>query len=195
MEVNKICFILFLLFIGGSAAYGQTIGVQTNSLYLLSSTPNLGVEVKLAPKFTMAVSIGYNPFDFSQRFGASETSNPKLHHWSVAPEGKFWFCQSFERAYLGVHALYGEYNCGGFRWPAFQQDFRYRGLVAGGGAGIGYQWALGKRWGLDIFAGIGYLFFDYDKFKAGRCGEKLGHFVNHCIGPTKLAVTFTYYIN
>lgn len=194
ISVTTFCFFLAgLLFPFQTRA--QQVGVQTNLLYWATTTPNVGVEWRLSSHYTLSANLGYNAFNFPNRVNAEGVqTNPKLHHWLVMPEVKYWFCRAFERHFVGLHLLYGQYNVGGMRFPAFLSNARYKGWAAGAGVSYGYQWALGKRWGLEASLGLGYIYMDYDKYNCGACGDKIGSYRRHWIGPTKAAVSFIYYI-
>ena len=72
------------------------------------------MEFRLSEKTTLSLMGGYNPFNFKNRVREDGANmNPKLRHWLVMPEFKYWFCRSFERGYLGLHGIYGEYNIAG----------------------------------------------------------------------------------
>ena len=188
--------VLMLLYVSSmDGARAQHAGVKTNLLYWATTTPNVGLEWQLSPRYTFSATVGYNAFNFPNRTTSDGVSaNPKLHHWLVMPEAKYWFCRAFERGYLGLHALYGQYNAGGMRFPAFLQDDRYEGWAAGAGLSYGYQWAIGKRWGLEASVGAGYLYLRYDKYDCGACADKRGDYRRHYFGPTKASVSFIYYI-
>ena len=173
----------------------QQLGIKTNLLYWATTTPNVGLEWRIAPHYTLSATVGYNAFNLLNRTNENGVSvNPKLHHWLIMPEGKYWFCKAFERHYVGVHLLYGRYNVGGVRFPSFLEDERYEGWASGIGVSYGYQWAIGKRWGLEASLGIGYLYLDYAKYNCGACGLKIGDYQRHYFGPTKAAISFIYYI-
>ena len=166
---HSLYIVFCLCFIGTGAfhtARAQQAGIKTNLLYWATTTPNIGLEWRLAPRYTL----------------------------SVMPEAKYWFCRVFERHYIGFHALYGQYNAGGMKFPKFLEDARYDGWAAGAGLSYGYQWALGKRWGLEASVGVGYIYLRYDKYNCGACGDKQGNYRRHWFGPTKAAVSFIYYI-
>lgn len=200
MEKKTHILALVLCLCGmGSGAFqtlaAQQAGVRTNLLYWAAATPNVALEWKLAPRYTFSASVAYNAFNFPDRTNADGLdANPKLHHWVVVPEAKYWFCRAFERGYLGLHAIYGQYNAGGLRFPQFLDRYRYDGWGAGAGLSYGYQWAFGRRWGLEASIGAGYIFLKYDKFRCGACGDKLGRDSLHYFGPTKAAVSIVYYI-
>lgn len=190
----SVLLVSVFLFFGG-AVFGQRVGVRTNLLYWATTTPNVGLEFRLSPRYTLSAAVGYNPFDYPNRLSSRGVAvNPKLHHWLVMPEARYWFCRAFERHHIGLHALYGQYNIGGMKFPAFLEDFRYWGWAAGGGLSFGYQWALAGSWGLELSAGAGYVFFRYDKYDIGACGDLIGRYRRNYVGPTKASVSFVYYI-
>lgn len=185
-------FALCLLPVAVSA---QHVGIKSNMLYLATSTPNLGVEIRTADRFTLSLSGAYNPFNWgSYKTSQNNMSNSKLKHWSVMPEMKYWFCRAFERSYIGVHGIYGEYNLGGIRFIDFLKEYRYQGNAYGGGVSAGYQWAAGARWGVELSLGVGYLRMHYKKYDCGSCGSLSGEYKRNYIGPTKAAVSIIYYI-
>ncbi len=193
--VNFRLSVFALLFVFPLYVSAQSVGLHTNVLYWATTTPNLGVDYKISSQYTVSGTIGYNAFNFPQSFGADNASNPKLHHWLVMPELKRWFCRSYERDYIGVHALYGQYNAGGVSFPSFLSKHRYKGYALGCGVSYGYQLALGHRCGLEFSLGIGYIYLENDKYIAGRCGKKTGHLKKHYFGPTKLSLSFIFYIS
>lgn len=175
----------------------QHTAIRTNLLYWATTTPNIGVELKLGSRCTFSTTVGYNAFNFSSYNNDDGVQvNPKLHHWLVMPETKFWLCRAFERHYIGVHALYGEYNAGGVKWmPDSFSDYRYDGWAAGVGLSYGYQWAIGRHWGFEASIGAGYVYMEYDKYRSGACAKKRGSYRRHLFSPTKAALSFIYYIH
>ncbi len=174
--------------------FGQTrqLGIKTNLLYWATTTPNLGVEVATGKKHTAQVFFGLNPWKQS---GGDHSS---LRHWMVMPEYRYWFNQNFEGWFLGVHALGGQYNVGGVKFPfgllKGLRDHRYEGWYAGGGITAGKQWILSRHWNLETSIGLGYIHTKYDKFECGTCGEKLKSAHKNYVGPTKVALSLIYLI-
>lgn len=174
--------------------FGQTwqFGIKTNLLYWATTTPNLGVEVATGKKHTALVFFGLNPWKQS---GGDHSS---LRHWMVMPEYRYWFNQDFEGWFLGVHALGGQYNVGGVKFPfgllKGLRDHRYEGWYAGGGITTGKQWILSRHWNLETSIGLGYIHTKYDKFECGTCGEKLKSAHRNYVGPTKVALSLIYLI-
>lgn len=187
-------FIFSLLF-GTKIVSAQQMAVKTNTLYLASTTPNIGMEFRFSKKTTLSLVGGYNPFNFKNRVREDGVNlNPKIRHWMVTPEFKYWFCRSFERGYLGLHGLYGEYNVSGISFVKALKDHRTRGNLYGGGLSWGYQWNMGKRWGLETSLGAGYLYMHYKKYDCGDCGDYLGEYKRDYLGPTKAAVSLIFFI-
>lgn len=186
--------ILFVsMFAVGSRA--QSVALKSNLAYLATTTPNLGIEFRLADHWSLSATGSYNPFLFPEWSDDNGNRyNPKLIHWSVVPEVKYWFCRSFERSFIGLHGIYGHFNVGAIPFIDVLKESRYHGKVYGGGLSYGYQWAIGGRWGLELSVGAGYLHFVYDKCDAFVCGLNQGAYVRDYIGPTKLAVTLVYFI-
>ena len=190
-----VIFLLSFFFAGERRGSAQQIGVKTNLLYLATTTPNLGIEFKLADRWTLGVEGSNNPFRFPQWMDdEGKVYNPKLIHWGVMPEAKYWFCGAYERSYLGVHGIYGEYNIGAIQFIRPLREVRYQGIAFGGGLSYGYHWAIGGRWGLELSAGAGFIRFLYAKCDGYTCGGEIGRYQTNYFGPTKLALSLVYFI-
>ena len=82
----------------------QNVAVKTNLLYDVTATINAGVEVGLAPKWTLDVSGNFNGWTLSH--------DRKWKHWMVQPEARYWFCDRFIGHFVGFHLHGGKYNIG-----------------------------------------------------------------------------------
>ncbi len=185
---------LFLLFTG--TTYAQQVGIKTNALYWATTTPNIGLEVGLNQQLTLGVTVGVNPFDLRKKtYDDGAVVESKLRHVLVMPELKYWNCQAFERSFWGIHGIYSHFNMGGISFLNPLEDYRYQGDAYGGGISYGYQWSVGKRWGLEASIGAGYLHLDYKKYDKEKSGDFLGEESYNYWGPTKVEVAFIYYIN
>lgn len=173
----------------------QKVSLSTNLLYWSTTTPNVGLDIKISRNSSVSLNGGFNPFKFStKQSGISDTKVcRKLSHWSVLPEYRYWFCKSFERLYVGTFAMYGKYNIEGLRLFSMG-EYRYKGSGAGCGLSFGYQWAIGGRLGLDAGLGLGYLNLKYDKFNPGKCGKLVSRTNKNLFGPIKANLSFKYYI-
>ena len=170
----------------------KQVGLKTNMLYWATTTPNLGIETQVGKKHTAQVFFGLNPWK------QSGGDRSRFRHWLVMPEYRYWFNQSFEGWFVGAHALGGQYNVGGVKFPfgllKGTRNHRYEGWYAGGGITAGKQWNLSKHWNLEASLGLGYVHTRYDKYECGVCGEKLKSAHKNYVGPTKVALSLIYLI-
>ncbi len=176
-----------------STAEAQDINVKTNVLADAFLNVNAGVEIGLAPRWTLDVAGYYNGWTLSH--------DRKWKHWMVQPEARYWFCDRFVGHFVGLHALGGQYNIGGLKnsFSFLGTDFsklsdrRYQGWMAGAGLAYGYSWMLGKRWNLEAEIGVGYVYTRYDSYPCAKCGTKIEKDkAGHYIGPTKAAINLVY---
>lgn len=188
----KKAFILILIILSTFAvsSKAQKVAVKSNLLYDVTTTMNLGLEVRLARKWTLDVPFNYNPWKFSD--GA------RLRHWGVQPEVRYWFCESFRRTFVGVHGHYADFNVGGFPDWSFisenMQNTRYQGHLYGGGISVGHSWILKKRWSIEASVGVGYARIVYEKYPCATCGSRLKDTSKNYFGPTKASVSLIYVI-
>lgn len=182
-----------LLFAGGSAVAGAQVALKTNVLYDAALSPNLGVEVRVAPRWSVELSGNLNAWTLDH--------GKKWKHWLLQPEARYWFCEAMGGHFLGVHALGGQYNVGHLNIPVnflgtnFKslKENRYQGWFAGVGVAYGYSWMLHKHWNLEAEIGVGYVYTRFDRFECAGCGRKTasGRHKNY-VGPTKAAINLVY---
>lgn len=171
----------------------QDVGLKTNLVADGLLSPNIGVEIGLAPKWTLELTGEFNGWTLSH--------NRRWKHWLAMPEARYWLCDRFSGHFFGVEAHGGQYNIGGFdgKWNLLGTDARqlkntrYQGWYAGGGITYGYAWILGKHWNLEAEIGIGYSYTRYDRFRCAGCGKKIEtDKPHHYVGPTKAAINLVY---
>ena len=189
----SFCLLLILLLFGGvSLVRAQDWAVKTNIVYDASATANLGVEIGLAPKWTLDISGNFNAW--------SKDDHTKWKHWLVQPEARYWFCERFSRHFIGAHAIGGAFNFGGINnnLSFLGTDFsvlkavRYQGFAYGGGVAYGFAFMLSEHVNLELEAGFGYMYLDYEVFDCGNCGRRVGEGVHHYVGPTKAAINLVF---
>ncbi len=189
--IKTICFLLMAF--SWQEMKAQDVAVKTNLAYWATTTPNLGIEIALAPKWTLDVSGGYNPWTFSD--------NKKLKHWLVQPELRYWLCEKMGGHFFGLHLQGGQYNLGNINanfkmlGTDFSQlkDYRYEGWFAGAGIGYGYAWMLGEHFNLEAELGVGYSYSRYDNYECATCGTQVSKGKSHnYLGPTKAAINLVY---
>jgi len=173
----------------GGGYLSPKFAIKSNLLYDATTTFNLGVELGLGGKTTLDIPVSYNPWTFSE--------NRKWKHLLVQPELRWWFCERFNGSFLGLHAHYAIFNVGNMpKLPLINnaEDRRYEGWLLGAGISYGYNIILAPRWGLELTAGVGYAYMDYDRYQCGNCGEFISEGTKHYFGPTKAGITLVYLI-
>lgn len=190
--MNRKLIIAILLFTGFSIPVkAQKAAIKTNLLYDATTTINLGVEVGLAPHWSLDISGNYNPWILN------EETNRKIKHYLIQPEARYWICEKFNGHFLGLHTGFAEFNISGTKIP-FVKDSkknRYEGWATGVGFSYGYSMILGGRWNLELTAGAGFVYTRYDKFDCVKCGEKFKENVSKAFfSPTKLGASLIYMI-
>ncbi len=167
--------------------YLPSSAIKINALYLATTTLNVSFEFGLGRHWTMDIGGAYNPFKLKKE-GINQL-------WMIQPEFRYWFCGRFERHFLGLHGIYGEYNIGqlDFLTTTFIQH-RYKGSAVGAGLAWGYHFPMGRRWAMELSLGAGYLQLDYDKFRCYECDDMMGSEKKHYFGPTKAALSVIFMI-
>lgn len=171
----------------------QKVGVKTNLAADFALNPNIGLEVGLAPKWTLGVDGQFNAWTISD--------DKRWKHWAVRPGVRYWLCDRLGGSYFGAYLHGGQYNVGGinlhvnFLGTDFRKlkDTRYQGWFAGGGVSYGYAFVLDRHWNLETEIGIGYSYTRYDRFRCAGCGKKIEtDKPHHYVGVTKAAINLVY---
>lgn len=193
MKIKHFFLLIFTVF-SLFKINAQDVGLKSNLIYDALLTPTLGLEVGLAPKWSIDVSGSLN---------AWAVNNKSWKQWMVQPEGRYWFCQRFAGHFLGLHALGGQYNFGNlniggnnFLGTNLKQleNHRLQGWMVGAGIAYGYSWILSKHWNFEAELGLGWVYTRYDMFNCYGCGKKIKENVPHnYFGPTKAAANLIYY--
>lgn len=195
--MKRLLIITILCFgLAGSIFAQSKVGIKTNLLYGgYAQTPNLGLEIGLGRRTTLDISGGYNWFNLDGK----KNNNKKLVHWLVQPEFRYFLCERFNGHFLGVHALYSQYNIGQHElpliWGKGSKEYRFEGNALGAGLSYGYQLMLSKSWNLELALGVGYAQLRYDKYDCSKCGKRVeADKIKHYFGPTKASISIIYLI-
>lgn len=196
MTANKLIKrtgILFagLLLLSGPSVQAQKVALKTNLLYDALLTPDLGIEAKVAPQWTIELTGNLNAWKVNDR---------RWKQWNVQPEARYWFCQAFSGHFIAAHLIGGQYNFGNlpldfkFLGTNFGElrNNRLQGWMGGAGIGFGYSWILDTHWNLEAELGIGWIHTRYDKYPCTICGNKNGSGHHNYYGPTKVAINLEY---
>lgn len=190
----KRIFLLMAIIIAGTSQIvrGQDVAVKTNLLSDAFLSPNLGLEVGFAPKWSLDVTGQFNAWSLSH--------GRRWKHWLVQPEARYWFCEALGGHFVGIHVLAGQYNIGhidtdfkflGTNFANFKTH-RYQGWFGGLGVAYGYSWLLSKHWSLEAELGFGWVHTRFDRFECVGCGRRIGKGRHNYVGPTKAAVNLVY---
>lgn len=151
--------------------------------------PNLAMEFGVGKKSTLQLGYGINAW-------SAIGQDARMRHWLVIPEYRYWFCHRFVGHFIGVEALGGEFNAGAFDIPLYKWDdlenYRLEGWTVGAGLMYGYQVPMSAHWNFEAVIGLGYMYFDYDKYPCAECGTAQGRGNWHYLGLTKLGLSFLY---
>lgn len=120
MRYKVLLFFLLVLWVAQTAK-SQDVALKTNTLMWATTTPNLGLEVALSPRYTLELSGSYNPWTFKD--------DKKMRFWLVQPELKYWFCEKSEGT-LSVCTCMGRSTSGiqeeTLRWLSGRRRFHLR---------------------------------------------------------------------
>ena len=167
--------VVMIVLMGAQRVSAQSIALKTNALYWATTTPNIGAELKVAPRWTLGLTAGYNPFTFSE--------NAKLKHVLIEPEARYWLCSAYAGNIDVPFGIFPELD-----------DHRFQGDIGAVGVLYGYSWMLGRRWSLEAAIGIGVGVTHYKKYMCEVCGSQVDEDTRWLFMPTKLAVSVVYYI-
>ena len=113
----------------------------------------------------------------------------------------------FHGHFIGINANYTQFNISGMPMPNLFVnlctnapspesfcDARIAGWAVGAGLTYGYQFLISPRWNLELTAGLGWWYTEYDRFESRKCGMFEQAVYKHALGPTSLGVSFIYLI-
>lgn len=186
--IISLLFSVSMFCVSSQSLFAQKFAVKTNSVYWLTASPNLSIEIGAAPHLTFEIGGGLNPFIFED--------NRKWKHYQWQGELRYWFCERFYRHFIGIHAGGGEMNIGRVSclWPKLSGDKRYQGWAVKAGLSYGYSFVLGGNWNLEATFGVGVVRSDYERFGCMECADLDGHFSKTVFAPTKMGISFIYMI-
>lgn len=120
--------------------FAQRLAITTNLLEDVVLTPNLGFDIVLSDKQSIAFDASYSPYKLSSQF-----HNKRM---TFRTEYKFWLNQAFYAHYIGIDAVASSSEVG---LGGFSSRDEYIGL----GIGYGYSFIIGKRLNIVPSIGIG----------------------------------------
>ena len=155
----------------------QNFALKTNALYWLTTTMNVEAEAALSKKWTVDLSVAYNPWNFGD--------GKKMHLLLLQPEAKYWLCEKFEGHFVGAHLHGGQYVGG-------RRAARADGRRAGGAVPSVCDGIRSPHGNRGAARGLGYprlWYKESDRIPCLKCYERKH---KDYWGVTKLAVSFSY---
>lgn len=192
--MNKILLGFLFCFCSIFAMNAQMIAVKSNVVYDATATLNVGAEYAINKMFSVDLSGNYNGWDI-------KSDGTSWQHYLVQPEFRYWMRESFNGHYFGVHGIYAGYEIARMEIPLmdFEGRYIYDGSAYGGGLSYGYQLYITPRINIEFSLGVGYLNFEYDKYRYRKKDDPdkgfEGRFTKGYFGPTKLGISIMYIIN
>ena len=126
------------------------LSLRANLLRWATLTPDLGVEWRICPSWSIAVNGSWTSWTWSDK-------DRRYALWEVDPEVRYYMGEK-KAWYLGAMFKAGQFNYK-------LSDTGKQGDLMGGGITAGYQLRLNKALDLDFNLGLGYLNADYEKYE------------------------------
>ena len=183
MKKINILIGLFSL-ISISETLSQNVAIKANALSWLTATPAIAAEVKVADQWSVDLGVQYNPFSFSSK---------QWKHFLVQPEVRYWLCDAFNGHFIGAHAHYGTYDVKNLRFLQ-SENKRSEGNAYGAGLTYGYHYPLSDVWSIEGYIGLGYACLDENQYGPETSAPLIHSEVKHYIGPTRIGISFVYFI-
>lgn len=93
---NLIILLLAIVITGAShTTKAQDMALKTNLLSDAVLNPNIGIEVGLAPKWTLDVIGQFNAWNLSH--------DRRWKHWALQPGVRYWLCDRFGASFFGFY--------------------------------------------------------------------------------------------
>lgn len=152
--------------------------LRANLLQWATLTPDLGVEWRINPQWSILANSSYTSWSWNDK-------GRRYALWEIAPEVRYYLGKG-KRGYVGAM-----YKAGSFNYK-FSETGK-QGDIMGGGITGGYILQLSKALSLDLGLGLGYIHADYDKYVIENgVRVKCGNGCKNWWGPISAGVTLTW---
>lgn len=175
--MKKFIILIIILYISHTYCSAQKFGVGTDVISLTTATFNIEASLIVSKKLTLHLPLSWNPFTLKNNF--------KLKHIAIQPGIRWWFWHGYSEFYLGAHFLTSIFNI------AVSSE-RKEGWAGGISFTCGYAWMLNQHMNLEIEAGGGPIYREYDKFEREICGDYLGTKKGVILFPTRLSCSLFF---
>lgn len=154
------------------------LSLRANLLRWATLTPDLGLEWRICPSWSIAVNGSWTSWSWSDK-------NRRYALWEVAPEVRYYMGEK-KAWYVGAMFKAGQFNYK-------LSETGKQGDLMGGGITAGYQLRLNKALDLDFNLGLGYLNADYEKYEViDGVRVRRGNETKDWWGPINAGVTLVW---
>ena len=172
MKLNSRNSLSILLLFVVQWVSAQQVTLSNNLLYDAWLTPNLRMDVRLSPHWSVGLTAGYRPWP------TDDQTTKKWKHLLLAPDVRYWTDSVNVHHFFGVNLIYSHYNVADVKFPfglwKSVRDERRQGDLGAIGAYYGYSWPLGRFWNLEAHIGAALGYTKFDRYECGHCGTKIG---------------------
>ena len=161
---------LFISLFSFRAQADEVVAIKNNLLYDATATPNLQLEFKLAPKWSLELGAGFNPFPLD------DTKFPKWRHLSAWLAPRYWFCNVFNKGFISANVAYAHYNVAGSAYPVswmYKQvkESRYEGDAVLAGLSFGWHFPITHYFSIELEGGVDAGYSWYKQYECRHCGD------------------------
>ncbi len=161
------------------------IAVKTNMLYDAAAVPNLGVELGIGKRWSVAANAMLAWWSNKKRHRCYQLQGGDV-------EARFWLPSSRREAltghHFGAYAQIADYDFE-FGGKGRQSD----GVSFGAGLSYGYSLAVGRHLNIDFTIGLGWFGGTYHKYlPVDDCFVWQSTVRQHWFGPTKAEISLVY---
>lgn len=154
------------------------LSLRANLLRWATLTPDLGLEWRICPSWSIAVNGSWTSWSWSDK-------DRRYALWEVAPEVRYYMGEK-KAWYLGAMFKAGQFNYK-------LSETGKQGDLMGGSITAGYQLRLNKALDLDFNLGLGYLNADYEKYEViDGVRVRRGNETRDWWGPINAGVTLVW---
>ena len=146
-----------------------------------TATPNVEVSMPVSKKVSLHLPVMYNPWIMKE--------NSRFQQLTVMPGIRLWQQQCGVHYFCSIYGIASRFHVGGW----FNNKYRYDGTGYGAGAGVGYSWVLSDHFNLDVEAGVGVIWAEYDKCGWQSDSHRYGSYKGLRFIPTKLDISIAYF--
>lgn len=166
-----VCSLLCGLVFGvAERADAQYVALKSNLLYAAALTPNISLEFRLAPRWTLQLGAGFNPWP------REDEADHKWRHVMAYVEPRYWFCSAFSRDFIALNAAYTHFNVAEGLYPIGWlykdvQNNRLQGDAVMAGVSYGWHFIVSPHVSFELEAGVDGGYAWMDRFACGHCGS------------------------